>query len=99
MIVIALLLLLTVPWVGLQCINCGISWSDSLIIMVLSCNGLYISKSVLFAEIQIETSGLTFVTNTYYQLYFIKVNVILNSAKYIWLQFLVTLKEPHYQNF
>ena len=58
MIVIVLLLFLTVPWVGLQCINCGMSWSDSLIILFLSCNGLYIfKKSVLFAEIQIETSG------------------------------------------
>ena len=36
--------------------DCGISWSASLIILVLSCNGLYISKSVLFAEIQIESS-------------------------------------------
>ena len=56
MFVIVLLLFLTVPWVGLQCINCGISWSDSLIILVLSCNGLYIFKSDLFAEKQIETS-------------------------------------------
>ena len=37
--------------------DCGISWSDSLIILVLSCNGLYIFKSFLFAEIQIESSG------------------------------------------
>ena len=37
--------------------DCGISWSDSLIFLVLSCSGLYIFKSVLFAEIQIESSG------------------------------------------
>ena len=35
--------------------DCGISWSDSLIILVLSCNSLYIFKSVLLAEIQIES--------------------------------------------
>ena len=37
--------------------NCGICSSDSLIILVLSYSGLYISKSVLFAEIQIRGSG------------------------------------------
>ena len=41
------------PHVGWSAVyDCGISWSDSLIILVLSSNGLYISKSVLFAEIQ-----------------------------------------------
>ena len=40
--------------------DCGISWPDSLIILVKSCNGLYIFKSVLFAEIHIESSGLNF---------------------------------------
>ena len=37
--------------------DCGISWSDSLIISVLSCNGLYIFKSFLFEDIRIESSG------------------------------------------
>ena len=37
--------------------DCGISWSDSLFSLVLSCNGLYISERYLFAEIQIESSG------------------------------------------
>ena len=37
--------------------NCGICWPDSLITLVLSCNGLYISNSVLFVEIQIRGSG------------------------------------------
>ena len=37
--------------------DCGISSSDSLINLVLSCNGLYIFISVLFAEIQVESSG------------------------------------------
>ena len=44
--------------VGLSAVHdCGTSWSDSLIILVLSCNGLYIFKCVLSAEIQIEISG------------------------------------------
>ena len=62
MIVIVLLLFLTVcVWGGWSAVHdCGISWPDSLIILVKSCNGLYIFKSVLFAEIHIESSGLNF---------------------------------------
>ena len=46
--------------------DCGYIWSETLIILVLSCNVLYIFKCVLFAEIQTENRN--FVTNTYYQL-------------------------------